>query len=64
MSSTTVLATVRQHPDPPAGNQPADGSYRPSLAPVNFTETTKGAQYQTVWYTGPLSPANHRARTR
>ncbi|MCB0936814.1 MAG: multicopper oxidase domain-containing protein, partial [Mycobacterium sp.] len=49
---------------PPAGNQLADGSYRPSLAPVNFTGTTKGAQYQTVWYTGPLSPANHRGQNQ
>lgn len=49
---------------PPAGNQLADGSYRPSLAPVNFTETAKGAQYQTVWYTGPLSPANHRGQNQ
>ena len=31
---------------------------------MNFTETTKGAQYQTVWYTGPLSPANHRGQNQ
>jgi FtsP/CotA-like multicopper oxidase with cupredoxin domain len=45
---------------PPQGSQLADGTYSPSLAPLNFSQTTKGAQYMTNWYTGPLSPANHR----
>ncbi|MFC7447917.1 multicopper oxidase family protein [Rhodococcus daqingensis] len=49
---------------PPEGSQLADGTYRPSLAPVNFSETTKGAQYVTNWYSGPLSPANHRGQNQ
>ncbi|GAA4489950.1 hypothetical protein GCM10023094_52330 [Rhodococcus olei] len=49
---------------PPTGSQLADGTYRPSLAPVNFSETTKGAQYVTNWYAGPLSPANHRGQNQ
>lgn len=49
---------------PPDGTQLADGSYRPSLAPVNFAETTKGSRYVTNWYSGPLSPANHRGQNQ
>lgn len=49
---------------PPQGTQLADGTYSPSLAPVNFSETTKGAQYMTNWYAGPLSPANHRGQNQ
>ncbi|KJF19744.1 copper oxidase [Rhodococcus sp. AD45-ID] len=50
--------------DPPTGQELADGSYRPSLAPVNFSETTEGSQYFTNWYSGPLSPANHRGQNQ
>ncbi|MFG1783257.1 multicopper oxidase family protein [Rhodococcus oryzae] len=49
---------------PPEGAQLADGTYRPSLAPVNFAETTKGSRYITNWYSGPLSPANHRGQNQ
>lgn len=49
---------------PPTGSQLADGSYRPSLAPVNFAETTEGSRYVTNWYSGPLSPANHRGQNQ
>ncbi|WP_072803076.1 multicopper oxidase family protein [Rhodococcoides yunnanense] len=42
----------------------ADGTYRPSLAPVNFADTTDGSQYMTNWYTGPLSPDNHRGQNQ
>jgi FtsP/CotA-like multicopper oxidase with cupredoxin domain len=49
---------------PPEGSQLADGTYSPSLAPVNFAQTTKGSQYVTNWYTGPLSPANHRGQNQ
>ncbi len=45
---------------PPEGSQLADGTYSPSLAPVNFSATTKGSQYITNWYQGPLSPRNKR----
>ena len=48
----------------PEGNQLADGTYQPSLAPVNFAKTSEGAQYMTPWYTGPLSPHNHRGQTQ
>ncbi|MFD0360348.1 multicopper oxidase domain-containing protein [Nocardia sp. GCM10030253] len=49
---------------PPEGSQLADGTYRPSLAPVNFASTTKGSRYVTNWYSGPLSPANHRGQNQ
>ncbi|WP_124395059.1 multicopper oxidase family protein [Rhodococcus wratislaviensis] len=49
---------------PPEGSQLADGTYSPSLAPVNFAETSEGAQYVTNWYAGPLSPANHRGQNQ
>ncbi|WP_328401406.1 multicopper oxidase domain-containing protein [Nocardia sp. NBC_00403] len=49
---------------PPEGSQLADGTYRPSLAPVNFAETTNGSRYVTNWYSGPLSPANHRGQNQ
>jgi FtsP/CotA-like multicopper oxidase with cupredoxin domain len=49
---------------PPEGSQLADGTYQPSLAPVNFSETTKGAEYFTNWYTGPLSPNNQRGQNQ
>ncbi len=38
------------------------GTYRPLLTPVNFAEEKKGAQWFTVWYTGPLSISNDRGR--
>ncbi|MEV0296164.1 multicopper oxidase domain-containing protein [Nocardia sp. NPDC050710] len=50
--------------EPPEGSQLADGTYRPSLAPVNFAETTMGSRYITNWYSGPLSPANHRGQNQ
>jgi len=49
---------------PPQGNQLADGTYRPSLAPVNFAESTKGAEYFTNWYAGPLSVFNRRGQNQ
>jgi FtsP/CotA-like multicopper oxidase with cupredoxin domain len=41
----------------PKGTQLADGTYRPSLAPVNFTDSPKGTKYTTVWWAGP--PGSH-----
>lgn len=49
---------------PPQGNQLADGTYEPSLAPVNFEDTSDGAQYLTPWWAGPLSPHNNRGQTQ
>ena len=49
---------------PPEGNQLADGTYRPSLAPVNFAKSSKGAEYFTNWYAGPLSIRNHRGQNQ
>jgi FtsP/CotA-like multicopper oxidase with cupredoxin domain len=49
---------------PPEGSQLADGTYSPSLAPVNFSEASKGAEYFTNWYSGPLSPRNHRGQNQ
>jgi FtsP/CotA-like multicopper oxidase with cupredoxin domain len=47
---------------PPKGNELADGTYHPSLAPVNFLESKKGTRWATVWYAGPLSINNMRGR--
>jgi FtsP/CotA-like multicopper oxidase with cupredoxin domain len=49
---------------PPQGSQLADGSYQPSLAPVNIADTTMGAKYVTPWWSGPLSPHNNRGQTQ
>jgi len=49
---------------PPEGNQLADGTYQPSLAPVNFAQSTKGAEFFTNWYAGPLSVHNHRGQNQ
>ena len=45
---------------PAAGRELADGTYQPSLAPLAFPQTSKGAQYVTNWYAGPLSVDNRR----
>jgi FtsP/CotA-like multicopper oxidase with cupredoxin domain len=49
---------------PPEGSQLADGTYQPSLAPVNISDTTQGARYVTPWWAGPLSPKNNRGQTQ
>ena len=46
----------------PSGNQLANGTYRPSLAPVNFADSKKGTQYLTIWFAGPLAIGNERGR--
>jgi FtsP/CotA-like multicopper oxidase with cupredoxin domain len=48
---------------PPEGNQLADGTYEPSLAPVDFADTAMGAKYVAPWWSGPLSPKNNRGQT-
>lgn len=45
---------------PPKGDELAKGTYRPLLAPINFTKNKPGEKYATVWYAGPLSIANNR----
>lgn len=49
---------------PPDGAQLADGTYEPSLAPVNIADTAEGSQYITPWWAGPLSPHNNRGQTQ
>jgi FtsP/CotA-like multicopper oxidase with cupredoxin domain len=49
---------------PPEGSQLADGTYQPSLAPVNIADTAMGAKYVTPWWAGPLSPKNNRGQTQ
>jgi FtsP/CotA-like multicopper oxidase with cupredoxin domain len=49
---------------PPEGDQLGDGTYQPSLAPVNVADTTEGAKYITPWWSGPLSPKNNRGQTQ
>ena len=48
--------------EPPAPGALAAGTYRPVLAPVNFTKAKAGTQFATVWYSGPLSINNMRGR--
>ena len=38
----------------------ADGSYQPSLAPVNFTDSATGTTFKTNWFSGPLTAKNKR----
>jgi FtsP/CotA-like multicopper oxidase with cupredoxin domain len=45
---------------PPKGDELANGTYRPLLTPVNFSQSKPGEQYFTVWYAGPLSIRNDR----
>jgi FtsP/CotA-like multicopper oxidase with cupredoxin domain len=47
---------------PPKGNELANGTYHPTLAPVDFLESKKGTKWATVWYAGPLSISNMRGR--
>jgi len=45
---------------PPKGDELAKGTYRPSLAPINFAQSRPGLKYATEWWAGPLSPKNNR----
>jgi FtsP/CotA-like multicopper oxidase with cupredoxin domain len=47
---------------PPEGTQLADGTYAPSLAPIHFWQSAPGTQFYTVWWSGLLSPDNHRGQ--
>ena len=47
---------------PPKAGELENGTYRPSLAPVNFKQSKLGTKYVTVWYAGPLSINNHRGQ--
>src|ERR1700730_3137581 len=44
----------------PKPGELANGTYQPSLAPVNFNQSKPGTKYFTVWYAGPLSIHNRR----
>src|SRR5262249_44659368 len=46
---------------PPKPGELPNGTYQPSLAPVNFKQSKPGTKYFTVWYAGPLSILNPRA---
>jgi FtsP/CotA-like multicopper oxidase with cupredoxin domain len=45
---------------PPKPGELANGTYQPSLAPINFNQSRPGTKYFTVWYAGPLSIHNRR----
>ena len=47
---------------PPKDDELANGTYRPLLAPVNFSRSKPGTKYFTVWHAGPLSIENHRGQ--
>lgn len=44
----------------PVGDQLAKGTYKPSLAPVNFAQSKAGTTFPTVWWSGPLAIENRR----
>lgn len=46
--------------DEPEGDELAQGTYEPSLAPVNFTGAAEGTSFVTNWWTGELSVHNNR----
>src|SRR5215203_4741221 len=46
----------------PQDDELAQGTYRPLLAPVNFTQLTPGQKYFTTWWGGPLAIQNQRGR--
>jgi FtsP/CotA-like multicopper oxidase with cupredoxin domain len=39
---------------PPKAGELAKGTYRPLLAPVNFSQSTTGETYFTAWFAGPF----------
>lgn len=45
---------------PPEGDELRDGSYEPSLAPVNFQSSPAGTTFVTSWFAGPLTPKDKR----
>ena len=45
---------------PPKDDELTKGTYRPLLAPVNFSESRRGEKSLTGWYSGPLSINNKR----
>ncbi|MCU1320396.1 MAG: Multicopper oxidase type 3 [Acidobacteriaceae bacterium] len=45
---------------PPKEGELERGTYRPLLAPTNFTRMKSGTTYFTVWFAGPLSIHNDR----
>lgn len=45
---------------PPKGDELKDGTYQPSLAPVNFPSSPSGTAFVTSWYAGPLTPEDKR----
>jgi FtsP/CotA-like multicopper oxidase with cupredoxin domain len=47
---------------PPKGTELADGTYVPSLAPVQFWQSAPGTQFFTIWWAGLLTPDNHRGQ--
>src|SRR5262249_11743613 len=47
---------------PPEGDSLAKGTYRPLLAPTNFTKSKPGLKFPVVWYSGPLSVNNTRGQ--
>ena len=49
---------------PPEGNQLADGTYQPSLAPVNIARHHQGRPVHHPVVGGPLSPNNNRGQTQ
>jgi FtsP/CotA-like multicopper oxidase with cupredoxin domain len=48
--------------DPPVGSQLADGTYVPTMTPLNFWQSEEGTEYLTVWWEGPLTKDNERGQ--
>ncbi len=55
------LAAIRTSIRPPQGDELANGTCRPLLSPVNFSQSKRGEKFFAVWYAGPLSIRNDRA---
>ena len=48
--------------DPPVGSELADGTYVPTMTPLNFWQSEEGSEFLTVWWDGPLTKDNERGQ--
>ncbi len=55
-----IPANQVANPPPWLAAKLADGTYEPSLAPINFLDSPVGTQFFTAWWVGKLSVDNNR----
>jgi FtsP/CotA-like multicopper oxidase with cupredoxin domain len=48
--------------DPPVGSELADGTYVPTMTPLNFWQSKEGTEFVTIWWDGPLTKDNERGQ--